>query len=1210
MSLLPRSVLSRVVVGIFHSQWMRVCLVCVCSAILGATFILAPIFKRRVHAGRLNVEDVARRYPNFTAEQRLAVLREIQSQLHPRGRDLTFEELIAKFARFFTSTNNGLAPAANFTGNLTTVAVSNGDLFALNQQANCSLNLDDAAYTVNLSVPTFGYTLANSTPHYELVLHNAAGLTTSAGNYASSCGNTNAGISSRKIVFPGTTTGNVRVYAGHFYNSLVGRDQIFVSTAQTNDTFQATTSLNDPNNVVDLATSDLNGDGNGDLIAIEDSTTTGANSIATVFLGKPDGSFSSPTQVTLAGTSATSAVVDDFNGDGKKDVVISTFDSTSGGGVTLYVNFLAGNGDGTFKPVQTYTETPPANVPQVLGSAYYGLISADLRGSGHKDLVTSAGIVLFGNGDGTFTQSATLAFPPVSASSEWGPNVVAADFNKDGKVDLAVDNGATIQIFSGKGDGTFALKSAYSAIGNVGYLVAQDIDGDGNVDLWTGDGNNGSLGSDQFDYNLGYALMGNGDGTFHGAPSQQFAYTGNNLGSLRGGGSIDAVGVNSNGTFTSYLGDGKGNFTAGPSLVYSPITLSGTQYTVGLDSYALGDIDGDGFADLVYLGTNFYGPNYAPGLFVATGKGDGSFNAPVFVPTPPFVQAPDIDVNPVLSGIHLADMNHDGKLDVVYTYSTYSYNLHTYYFGVAVQMGNGDGTFQSTSTLTQLYSGASAPNPGAYQIGLIGNVNNDVNSDLLILSGLSGNSQNFTLQVYLGTGTGGFSAPKTVTGITPGGIYQGYAPLLLEDMNNDGTPDLVALQPDSATGNLQIAMALGNGDGTFKAPNLTTYASQFIFDTGLAVADFDGDGKLDVATLSYLGPSGSGIALGKGDGTLQTGGSSSNVTPAQTFFVGEGSATIALDLNGDGKPDILNGNVVLINQGASSTGTLITPSVTVAPSASSITTAQALMVTVTVNGGTGNPTPTGSVTLSSGAYTSSATALSSGAATITIAAGALATGTDTLAAVYTPDAGSSTAYASASGSVSVTVTTAANPDFALSNGGNITVSPGATTGNTSTIMVTPSGGFTGTVDLTCVTVGPTGATDPATCGLSPTFVNVMSASPENATVTAFTTAPTSAAMLPPRIRGGRWYATGGAALACLLLLGIPARRRGWRAMLGVFVLLVLLAGGVVSCTSGAKKGGGGGGGGNPGTTAGTYTITVTGVSGSTTHTTVVTVTVN
>ena len=1310
---------------IMHSDWARIGVVCTCGALVVAMILSVPLIKSAVHANRVNRDDVARRYPNFTAEQRLAVLRQIQSELHPRGRDLTFEELIARFTRYLTSASNGYAPAANFTGNLTTVTVSDGDLFALNQQSDCSLTLDDAAYTVNMTGPLFSYTVDTSIPHYEQVLHNAAGLTTTPDKYPAGCGDTNVGVTSRKIVFTGTTTGGNRVYAGHFYNSLAGRDQIFTSIAKTNDTLQTFNTLSDPNSVVDLATSDLNGDGNGDLVAIENSTlTTGGTPTASVFLGKADGTFSTPTEIDLPGTYAISAVIDDFNGDGKKDLVVSTFEfpSGSGGSVTFYVNFLAGNGDGTFKPVQSYTETPPASVPQVLGSAYFGLISADLRGSGHKDLVASSGIVLFGNGDGTFSQSATLAFPSVSATSQWGPNVVAADFNKDGKLDLALDNGDSIQIFTGKGDGTFTLKSAYSTIGNVGYLVAQDIDGDGNVDLWSGSGNNGSLGSDQFEYNGGYALMGNGDGTFRGASSQSFAYTGTNVGDLTGNNAIDAVGVNSNGSFTSYLGDGKGNFTAGPSLVFSPITIGGTAYTVSLDSYSVGDINGDGFADLVYLGTNFYGPNYVPGIFVATGKGDGSFNAPVFIPAPAFIRtAPDFDVNPTISGIRVADFNHDGKLDIVYTYNTLSYVNHNYYSGIAIQLGNGDGTFKTMSQLTQLYSGASAPNPGAYEIGLIGDVNKDNNADLFVLSGLSANSQGFTMQTYLGNGDGSFKAPTTVAGVLPGGVQYGtqWAPIVLADMNGDGAPDIVALQLDATSQNLQVAIALGNGDGTFKAPNLTTYNSQYINGTGLAVADFNGDGKLDVATLSFLGPAGSGIALGNGDGTLQTGGSSSNVTPAQSFFVGGGGATLALDLNGDGKPDILNGSVVLLNQGASTVVNKLTPTVTVTPSAATITSAQGLTVTIGVSGASGNPTPTGSVTLTSGGYSSSATTLTAGSATINVAAGALATGTDTLTVSYSGD----TNYGTGTGTGSVTVTAAPVPSFALSNSGNINVIAGATTGNVSTITVTPSNGFTGAVGLTCAITGPAGATSPATCsfvansvsitgataltdtltvattsattagaytvtvtGTSGTItqnttVNVtvaaaaasfaltnsgaitvgspgattgnastitvtpsggftgsvalaaaLSTGPVGAsdpptfsfgnsspviisgttagtgTLTVLTTAAISGALVRPKLLGDSWYAAGGATLACLLLFGIPGRRRRMRRMLGMLLLLAALTSGVASCGGGSKSSGGGSG--NPGTTTGSYTITVTGTAGSITKTTVVNLTVN
>jgi hypothetical protein len=86
-----------------------------------------------------------------------------------------------------------------------------------------------------------------------------------------------------------------------------------------------------------------------------------------------------------------------------------------------------------------------------------------------------------------------------------------------------------------------------------------------------------------------------------------------------------------------------------------------------------------------------------------------------------------------------------------------------------------------------------------------------------------------------------------------------------------------------------------------------------------------------------------------------------------------------------------------------------------------------------------------------------------------------------------------------------------------------------------------------------------------------------------------------------------WYAGGSAVLACVLLIGVPKRRR-WLRMIGAVALLFALAGGTLAC-------GGGSGGSrcvavtNPGTTAGSYTITVTGTSGATTGTGTVALTV-
>ena len=101
-----------------------------------------------------------------------------------------------------------------------------------------------------------------------------------------------------------------------------------------------------------------------------------------------------------------------------------------------------------------------------------------------------------------------------------------------------------------------------------------------------------------------------------------------------------------------------------------------------------------------------------------------------------------------------------------------------------------------------------------------------------------------------------------------------------------------------------------------------------------------------------------------------------------------------------------------------------TPTVTVKPNLTSITTAQVLIVTITVAGSNGGAEPTGTITLTSGSYASGAIPLTQGSSIISVAAGTLAVGTDTLTATYTPDTASTGIYNSATGTASVTVTAA------------------------------------------------------------------------------------------------------------------------------------------------------------------------------------------
>jgi len=204
-------------------------------------------------------------------------------------------------------------------------------------------------------------------------------------------------------------------------------------------------------------------------------------------------------------------------------------------------------------------------------------------------------------------------------------------------------------------------------------------------------------------------------------------------------------------------------------------------------------------------------------------------------------------------------------------------------------------------------------------------------------------------------------------------------------------------------------------------------------------------------------------------------------------------------------------------------------------------------------------------------------------------------GNTTLSVTFTPN--DSTDYNSASTSVVLAVGAAVNPGFVVV-GTNVSLAPGATTGNTSTITVTPSGGFAGSVTLTAaVTSSPAGAVDPPALSFgSSSPVSITGTSSATATLTISTTAATTG-QARPQSPLFPWTSTGGAVLACVLLFWLPGRRRGWRNLIGMVALLAALTGGLLAC-SGGNTTTGGGGGGSGGTTPGSYTITVTGASGS------------
>lgn len=340
-------------------------------------------------------------------------------------------------------------------------------------------------------------------------------------------------------------------------------------------------------------------------------------------------------------------------------------------------------------------------------------------------------------------------------------------------------------------------------------------------------------------------------------------------------------------------------------------------------------------------------------------------------------------------------------------------------------------------------------------------------------------------------------------------------------------------------------------------------------------------------------PSGNIVFL---DGASQLGVGSvdgSGMAACSTSALAAGSHPITAYYGGDN-----NYTAVASSQLMQSVVVTVAPVVDVSLGSTSLTTGQTLTVTISVSGASGKPLPTGFLTLVNGSAILGSGPLVNGTAVIVVAIGALPVGADTLTANYTPDASSALIYKPASMTVPVSVTPQ-TPGFTLS-GTSVTVPAGAMTGNSSTITVTPTGGFTGPITLSAVI-----STMPSDVVYIPSYsfggtspVTIGGSSPGQATLTFLTKGRIEISQSAPPRPSGRWWPVGGIALACVLLFGIPAPRRGWQSMLRMLLLLPILAAGATACVND-----------NWVASKGAYTVTVTGVSGTIIANTKVTLTV-
>jgi hypothetical protein len=673
-----------------------------------------------------------------------------------------------------------------------------------------------------------------------------------------------------------------------------------------------------------MAVGDFNGDGRLD-VAVWGIYSPGPNSEVNIFLGNGNGTFTFSGTYTAPNSSdgnpgSNSLAMADFNGDGKLDLaVLAPYNNQNVSCVYIYL----GNGDGTFQTAVAYSTIDPVypynvnvhgmavgdlngdglpdiavtqsngvavllnNGSGVFGTAAYyddtlccgnagdlGIAIGDVNGDNKNDIVISSApngyIMLYLNqGNGAFAASGTVA--ELGVYSSWLVNM--ADINGDKKLDLVVtDSTGEVHLFYGKGDGSFTTGPVYPVQvweANPDNVVLADFNGDGALDLFK------PISGTSWD---GQVTLGRGDGTFQTNPAYGWGISGfgNNLvtADFNRDGFPDVAFSWASSNGLPAFGVMKGSLHGSLAAPAYTTLLSSTCLASYPEWIATGDINHDGNPDIVATLRNNYNSGCPVNeLAVFTGKGNGSFNAPVFYATGSSAQSVDV---------LLADVNGDGQLDIIASNQDGS---------LSVLVNHGDGTYGDAMLITSV----SAYNPRLNSLAF-GDFNGDGKLDIAVATYWSTSD----VYVLLGNGDGTFQPP--IATVTSSAVT--YA-LAAGDFNKDGKPDLLITLEGSTGcsgwyGSAAYAFLQGNGDGSFTPGPINCLGSDYPMYP--VVADFNGDGNLDafIPFLSEDGkdphPFGPALLQGNGDGTFAR---------VSNLFVGTTSFGAAVaDFNGDGMPDI------------------------------------------------------------------------------------------------------------------------------------------------------------------------------------------------------------------------------------------------------------------------------------------------------------------
>ena len=348
---------------------------------------------------------------------------------------------------------------------------------------------------------------------------------------------------------------------------------------------------------------DFDGDGNLDIVFASGhpdalATLPFVQTVGVMF-GNGDGTFTGAPAYNVPAQNPASIVTANFNHDGNLDLAL--------GGQSGQVSVLLGQGGSKFQSGSNLTLANAGALPTAVAAG-------DVNGDNNVDLAINDGnsgaAIFLGNGDGTFQ-----APMPVEGDGSGTSYVVLGKFTNSGNLDLALANSASnsVSVALGKGGGSFGTANSTPVGLNPTVLLAADFNKDGHLDLAVVDsgnlfenGENGGLS----------ILLGKGDGTFQNAVNYPAGMNPASIstGDVNNDGVPDlvltAMGPNYNYNLVVFLGKGDGSFQ--PGVLYP------TQFGPG--TVAIADYNGDGNADLVV--PHCCGDTYTTYLL---GNGDGTF---------------------------------------------------------------------------------------------------------------------------------------------------------------------------------------------------------------------------------------------------------------------------------------------------------------------------------------------------------------------------------------------------------------------------------------------------------------------------------------------------------------------------------------------------------------------------------------------------------